>query len=63
MITKVDLNNEGFAAGSKTVALDWNDWKDFVILRPSTKLLRNNTCGVLLAFWLTVMRNILPNLR
>ena len=25
MITKVDWNNEGFAAGSRTVALDWND--------------------------------------
>ena len=44
MITKVDWNNEGFAAGSKTVVLDWNDWNNLVISRPRTKLLRNNTC-------------------
>ena len=43
MITKVDWNNEGFAAGSKTVALDWNDWNSPVISRLRAKLLWNNT--------------------
>ena len=44
MITKVDWNNEGFAAGSKTVVLDWKDWNNPLISRLRTKLLRNNTC-------------------
>ena len=43
MIANVDWNNNGFAAGSKTVALDWNDWKRPVMSRLSAKLFRNKT--------------------
>lgn len=45
MSTNVDWNNDGFAAGSKTVVLDWNDWKRPVMSRLSTKLFRNKTCN------------------
>lgn len=43
IITKVDWNNEGFAAGSRTVELDWKDWKSPVMSRLRAKLLRNRT--------------------
>jgi hypothetical protein len=43
MITRVDWNREGFAVGSKTDVLDWNDWKSPLISRPNAKLLRKRT--------------------
>ena len=43
MITSVDWNNDGFAAGSRTVELDWKDWKRPVISLLRAKLLRKRT--------------------
>ena len=43
MITKVDRKSEGFATGSRTVELDWNDWNSPVISRLRAKLLRKRT--------------------
>lgn len=43
MMTSVDWKREGFAAGSRTDALDWNDWKSPLISRPNAKLLRKRT--------------------
>ena len=43
IIVNVDWNSDGFALGSNTVELDWNDWKSPVISRLSAKLLRNKT--------------------
>ena len=45
MMTNVDWNNDGFALGSNTVELNWNDRKSPVISRLSAKLLRNSTCN------------------
>jgi hypothetical protein len=48
IITNVDWNSDGFAAGSRTVDDDWNDWNRPVITidnrqRNETKSL---TCNV-----------------
>ena len=46
IMTRVDWNRVGFAAGSKTDALDWNDWKRPLISRLKAKLLRKRTYDV-----------------
>lgn len=43
MMTRVDWNRVGLAAGSNTDALDWNDWNNPLISRLNAKLLRNRT--------------------
>jgi hypothetical protein len=43
MMTRVDWKRVGLAAGSKTDALDWNDWNNPLISRLNAKLLRNRT--------------------
>lgn len=43
IITRVELKREGLAAGSRTVAEDWNDWNRLVMSLESAKLLRNKT--------------------
>jgi hypothetical protein len=43
MITRVDWNRDGFDDGSRTVELDWKDWKSPVISRLRAKLLRKRT--------------------
>ena len=43
MITSVDWNSDGLADGSRTVELDWKDWKRPVISLLRAKLLRNRT--------------------
>ena len=43
MMTSVDWKSVGFAAGSRTDALDWNDWKRPLISRLKAKLLRKRT--------------------
>ena len=43
MMTRVDWKRDGFAAGSRTDALDWKDWKRLLISRPNAKLLRKRT--------------------
>ena len=43
MITKVDWKSAGFATGSSTVELFWNDWNSPVISRLRAKLLRKRT--------------------
>ena len=50
IITNVDWNNEGFALGSNTVELDWNDWKSPVMSRLSAKLFRKSTWSHCSAF-------------
>ena len=42
-MTSVDWKREGFAAGSKTDELDWNDWKSPLISRLKAKLFRKRT--------------------
>jgi len=44
MMARVDLNNVGLAAGSKTVADDWKDWKSPAISRERAKLFLKSTC-------------------
>ena len=44
-MTSVDWKSVGFAAGSKTDALDWKDWKSPLISRLKAKLLRKRTYG------------------
>ena len=43
IMTSVDWKSVGFAAGSRTDALDWNDWKRPLISRLKAKLFRNRT--------------------
>ena len=45
IMTSVDWKRVGFAAGSKTDALDWNDWKRPLISLLKAKLLRKRTYG------------------
>ena len=45
IMTSVDWKSVGFAAGSKTDALDWKDWKRPLISRLKAKLLRKRTYG------------------
>jgi hypothetical protein len=45
--TSIDWKREGFAAGSRTDALDWNDWKSPLMSRVKAKLLRNRTYWIL----------------
>ena len=47
IMTSVDWKSVGFAAGSKTDALDWKDWKRPLISRLKAKLLRKRTYGAL----------------
>ena len=43
MMTNSERNSIGFAAGSRTLADDWNDWKRPAMSRDSAKLFRNKT--------------------
>jgi hypothetical protein len=43
IMTRVDWNRVGFAAGSKTDALDWKDWKRPLMSLLNAKLLRKST--------------------
>ena len=47
IMTSVDWKREGFVVGSKTDALDWNDWKSPLRSRVKAKLLRNRTYWML----------------
>jgi hypothetical protein len=47
IMTSVDWKREGFVAGSKTDALDWNDWKSPLMSRVKAKLFRNRTYRML----------------
>ena len=54
MIIKVDWKSEGFATGSRTVELDWNDWNSPVISRLKAKLLRKRTWRIRVKEYLVV---------
>jgi hypothetical protein len=43
IMTSVDWKRVGFAAGSKTDALDWKDWKRPLMSLLNAKLLRKRT--------------------
>jgi hypothetical protein len=43
IITRVDWKSDGFAAGSKTDALDWKDWNSPLMSRLNAKLFRKST--------------------
>jgi hypothetical protein len=59
MITSVDWNRDGFDDGSRTVELDWKDWKRPVISLLRAKLLRKRTyMGDL-----SIVRNLIKTLR
>ena len=46
IMARVDWKSAGFAAGSKTDALDWNDWKRPLISLLNAKLLRKRTYSI-----------------
>ena len=43
IMTSMDLNSMGFAAGSRMVEEDWKDWKSPAMSRDNAKLFLNNT--------------------
>jgi hypothetical protein len=43
MITSFEQKREGFAAGSRIIADDWNDWNSPAMSREMAKLFRKST--------------------